>query len=57
MDSVVKVVKRYDPQIFLLEPKYAVKKKKITNTINEELNLDESDNKYDNDKSNEPDED
>ena len=34
-----------------------MKKKKIINAINEELNLDESDDKSDNDKSNESDED
>ena len=34
-----------------------MKKKKIMNTINEELNLDESDDESDNDKSNESDKD
>ena len=34
-----------------------MKKKKIINAINEELNLDESDDKSNNDKSNESDED
>ena len=34
-----------------------MKKKKTVNTINEELNLDESDDESDNDKSNESDED
>ena len=34
-----------------------MKKKKIINAINEQLNLDESDDKSDNDKSNESDED
>ena len=34
-----------------------MRKKKIINAINEELNLDESDDKSDNDKSNESDED
>ena len=43
--------------MFLEECKYAVKKKKIINTINEELDLDESDDEFDNDKSNESDED
>ena len=40
------------PQIYLEECKYAVKNKKKINTINKELELDESDNESDNDKSN-----
>ena len=39
LDSVVIVDKTYYPQIFLEECKYLVKKKKIINSINEELNL------------------
>ena len=39
--------KEYYPQIFLEECKYAIKKKKIINTINEELKLSESDDEYD----------
>ena len=55
LDSVVNADKKY-PQIFLEECKYAIQKKK--KYINEELNLDESDNdESDNDKSNESDED
>ena len=58
MDVVlVKIDNNYYPQIFLEECKYAVKKKKIRNIINDELNLDESDDASDNDKSNESDED
>ena len=56
LDSLVKIDNDYYPQIFVEECKYAVKKKKIMNTINEELNLDESDDESDNDKSNESDE-
>ena len=41
----------------LKECKYAVKNKNIINTINEELNLDESNDESNNDKSNESDED
>ena len=41
LDSIVNVDKKYHPQIFLKECKYAVKMKKIMNTINEELKLDE----------------
>ena len=39
----VKVNKESYPQIFLEECKYAIKKKNIINVINEELNLDKSD--------------
>ena len=42
LDCIVNVDKKYHLQIFLKECKYAIKKKKITNTINEELKLDES---------------
>ena len=34
-------------KIFFKECKYAIKKKKIMNTINEELELSESDDQYD----------
>ena len=46
LDSVDIVDKKYYPhiKIFLEEYKYAVKKKKIINAINEELNLDGSNN-------------
>ena len=57
LDSVVKTGNGFYPQIFLEECKYAVKKKKIMNTINQELDLDESDEASDNDKSNESNED
>ena len=43
LDSIVNVDKKILSLIILKECKYAVKKKKIINTINEELNLDESD--------------
>ena len=43
LDSVVKTDNYYYPQIFLKECKYAIKKNKIINRINEELKLDESD--------------
>lgn len=49
--------KKSCPQIFLEECKYVVRKKKITNTINEELHLDEFNDESDNDKFNEYDED
>ena len=41
VDSVVKVDKKFYPQILLEECKYAMKKKYIMNTTDEELNLDE----------------
>ena len=43
LDSTVNADKKYHPQIFLKECKFAIKKKKIINTINEELKLDETD--------------
>ena len=42
LDSI-NVDKKYHPQMFFKECKYAVKKKTIMNTINEELKLDEFD--------------
>ena len=39
--------KKYYPQIFLEECKHAVKDRKIINTINEELKLNESDDESD----------
>ena len=57
IDPVVNVDRKYDSQIFLQECKYAVKKKKIIHSIYTELNLDESDDRCDNEKSNKSDED
>ena len=51
--NIVNLEEKYYSQILLEEFKYAIKNKKIINSINEELNLDESDDKSDNDKSNE----
>ena len=42
LDSIVRADKKYNLQTFLKECKYAVKKKKLMNTINEELKLDKS---------------
>ena len=42
LDSVINVDKIYYPKIILEQCKCAVKKEKIINTINEELDLDES---------------
>ena len=56
LHSVVKINKDYYPQIFLEKCKYAIKKKKIMNLINEGLNLDEPSDETDDDNSNESDE-
>ena len=48
LDSIfVNSDKEYYPQIFLEECKYAIKNKKIVNTINEDLELSESDDESD----------
>ena len=48
LDSIfVNSNKEYYPQIFLEECKYAVKDRKIINTINEDLKLNESDDESD----------
>ena len=47
LDSIfINSDKKHYPQIFLEECKYAIKKKKIMNAINEELELNESDDEY-----------
>ena len=57
LDFVVNIDENYYPHVFLEECKYAIKKKKVINSINEELNLDESNDESDNDKANKSDED
>ena len=52
-DSIINVDEKLYPQIFLEECKYVIKKKKIINSINEELNLDEPEDESDDDKSKE----
>ena len=48
LDSIFATLhKEYYSQIFLKECKYTVKNKEIMNNINEELELDESDDEYD----------
>ena len=48
LDSIfVNSDKEYYPQILLEECKYAIKNKKIVNTINEDLELSESDDESD----------
>ena len=53
LDSVVKVDRDDYPQIFFKECKYAIKKENNVNSIDKELNLDESDDESDNYNSNE----
>ena len=48
IDFVTNVDKKYYPQVFLRERKYAGRKKRIMSTIKEELKLDKSDSESDN---------
>ena len=51
LDSVIRVNKRYCPQTFLEECKYVIRKNKMENLINDDLDLsssDESDSESDN---------
>ena len=51
LDSVIRVNKKYYPQILLEECKYVIRKNKMENLVNEDLYLsstDESDNETDN---------
>ena len=51
LDSVIRVNKNYYPQTLLEECKYVIRKNKMENLINDDLNLsssDESDNESDN---------
>ena len=58
LDSVIKVNKKYYPQILLEECKFEIKKNKMENFINDNLDpslsdeSDEYDNETDNDESN-----
>ena len=58
LDSVIKVNKKYYPQILLEECKFEIKKNRMENFINDNLDpslsdeSDEYDNKTDNDESN-----
>ena len=54
LDSIVKVKKKYYPQTLLGECKYEIKKAKMENLINDDLeksSSDESDDESDNDSS------
>ena len=58
LDSVIKVNKKYYLQTLLEECKYAVRKNKMENLINDDLDLsssDQSDNESDNGSDNESD--
>ena len=51
LDSVIRVNKKYYPQTLLEECKYVIRKNKMENFINDDLDLsssDESDNESDN---------
>ena len=54
LDSVIRLNKKYYPQTLLEECKYVIRKNKMDNSINDDLDLsssNESDNKIDSDKS------
>ena len=53
LDSIIRVSKRYYPQTLLEECKYGIKKNKIENLINDDLDLSSSDNESDNEFDNE----
>ena len=58
LDSVIRVNKKYYPQTLLEECKYVIRKNKMENLINDDLDLsssDESDNETDNESDNETD--
>ena len=55
LDSVIRVNKNYYPQILLEECKYEIKKNKMENLINDDLDLSSSDNETDSDSDNEAD--
>ena len=55
LDSVFKVKKNYYPQTLLEECKYEIKKTKIENLINDELEASLSDNETESDSGNESD--
>ena len=58
LDSVIRVNKKYYPQTLLEECKYVIRKNKMENFINDDLDLrssDESDNESDNETDNESD--
>ena len=60
LDSVIRVNKKYHPQTLLEECKYVIRKNKMENLIDDDLDLsssDEFDNETDNETDNESDSD
>ena len=55
LDSVITVTKKYYPQTLLEECKYEIKKPKMENLINDDLDLSSSDDETDNESDNETD--
>ena len=58
LDSVIRVNKKYNPLTLLEECKYVIRKSKMENLINDDLDLsssDESDSESDNESDNETD--
>ena len=55
LDSVIRVSRKYYPQTFLQECKYEIRKNKMENLINDDLDLTSSDNETDNETDNESD--
>ena len=55
LDSVIRANKKYYPQTLLEKCKYVIKKNKMGNLINDDLDLSSSDNESDNDFDNETD--
>ena len=58
LDYVIRVNKKYYPQTLLEECKYVIRKNKMENLINDDLDLissDESDNEFDNESDSESD--
>ena len=53
LESIIKVNKKYHPQILLEGCKHEVKNKKVENLINDELKLTSSDSKSDSESDNE----
>ena len=55
VDSIIRVNKKYYPQTLLEQCKYEIKKNKMENLINDDLDLSLSDNETDSDSDNEVD--
>ena len=56
LDSVIRTNKKYYPQTFLKECKYVIRKNKVENLINDDLDLsssDKSDSEFNNETDNE----